>query len=80
MMMSEQETYKRFVDWLRQTWVNLPESAELIPLVKARYTAEEASLLTGMPFSGKSLEELAEIKKWTPPSWLASWMRWPRKA
>jgi ferredoxin len=65
-MMSEQETYKHFVDWLKQSWVSLPESAELIPLIKARYTAEEAFLLTGMPFSGKSLEELVEIKKMDP--------------
>ena len=64
--MSEEEIYRRLIDWLKQTWVHLPESAELLPLIKARYTAEEASLLTGMPFSGKSLEELGEIKKMDP--------------
>jgi len=32
----------------------------------ARYTPEEASLLTGMPFSGKNLEELAKMKQMDP--------------
>ncbi len=61
--MSEQEVYQRFIDWLRQAWWDLPEADELMPLMMARYTPEEASLLTGMPFSGKSLEELAEMKQ-----------------
>ena len=65
-MMSEQEVYERFMDWLRQTWWGLPEANELMPLMKARYTPEEAALLTGIPFSGKSLEELAEIKQMDP--------------
>jgi ferredoxin len=64
--MAEEEIYGRFIDWLKQTWWDLPEADERLYLIKARYTAEEASLLTGMPFSGKSLEELAEIKKMAP--------------
>ena len=56
--MSEQEVYQRFIDWLRQGWWDLPEADELMPLMMARYTPQEASLLTGMPFSGKSLEEV----------------------
>lgn len=64
--MSEEAIYQSFIDWLNQTWWGLPESPELIPLIKARYTADEASLLTGVPFSGKILGDLAEIKKMDP--------------
>jgi NAD-dependent dihydropyrimidine dehydrogenase PreA subunit len=63
---AEQEVYQRFMDSLRQTWWGLPESDYLVPLIKAQYTPEEALLLTGMPFSGKNLEELAEIKQMDP--------------
>ena len=64
--MSEQEVYVRFMDWLKQTWYGLPEADELVPLIMATYTPEEASLLTGMPFSGRNLEELAEMKQMDP--------------
>ncbi len=64
--MSEQEIYERFMDWLKQTWWGLPEADELVPLIMATYTPEEASLLTGMPFSGRNLEELAEMKQMDP--------------
>jgi len=64
--MSEQEVYLRFIDWLRQAWWDLPDADELLPFMKARYTPEEASLLTGMPFSGRYLEELAEMKQMDP--------------
>ncbi len=61
--MAEQEIYQRLMDWLKQTWWGLPEADELVPLIMATYTPEEASLLTGMPFSGRNLEELAEMKQ-----------------
>ena len=64
--MSEQEDYERFIDWLKQTWWGLPEADELRPLIMATYTPEEATLLTGMPFSGRNLEELAEMKQMDP--------------
>jgi len=54
------------MDWLRQTWWGLPEAEELMPLIMAQYTPDEASLLTGMPFSGRNLEELAEMKQMDP--------------
>jgi hypothetical protein len=34
----------------------------LLPLIKARYTTEEAKFLTGFPFSGRSLAELGDLK------------------
>jgi len=64
--MSEQEIYQRFMDWLKQTWWGLPEADELVPLVMTTYTPEEASLLTGMPLSGRNFEELAEMKQMDP--------------
>jgi hypothetical protein len=60
--MAEQEIYRKFIDWLGQTWWGLPDSDHLFPLIKARYTVAEAKFLTGFPFSGRSLEELAEMK------------------
>jgi len=60
--MPEQEIYQKFIDWLGKTWWGLPDSEQLLPLIKARYTAEEAEFLTGFPFSGRSLEELADFK------------------
>jgi NAD-dependent dihydropyrimidine dehydrogenase PreA subunit len=64
--MNEEEIYKNFIDWLRTGWWDLPEADELMPLIKARYTAEEAALLTGMPFKGRSIEELAKMKGMNP--------------
>jgi formate hydrogenlyase subunit 6/NADH:ubiquinone oxidoreductase subunit I len=64
--MSEKEIYRRFINWLKQTWWGLPESDELMPLIMARYTPEEAALLTGIPFFGKNIEELAKMKGTEP--------------
>ncbi len=64
--MSEQEVYRRLVDRLKQSWWGLPEADELMPLMMATYTPEEASLLTGMPPSAMNLEELAEMKQMNP--------------
>lgn len=60
--MSEQEVYLRFIDWLRGYWLDVPDADELMPLIQATYTPDEAALLTGMPFKGRNLEELAELK------------------
>ena len=61
--MSDQQIYRSLIDWLKQTWWDMPEADELTPLMMATYTPEEAYLLTGMPFSGRNLEELAEMKQ-----------------
>jgi ferredoxin len=60
--MTEEEIYRTFVEWLGSTWWGLPDSDELIPLIKARYSPEETELLTGIPFSGRTLEQLADMK------------------
>ena len=62
--MSEQEIYEKFIDWLRTGFLEVPYAEELLPMIKARYSPEEAELCTGMlfegPFPRPSLEELAE--------------------
>ena len=64
--MSEPDVYRKFIDWLGKTWWELPDSEHLMPAIKARYTVKEAEFLTGFPFSGRSLEELAELKSMEP--------------
>jgi NAD-dependent dihydropyrimidine dehydrogenase PreA subunit len=61
--MTEQErtTYIKFIEWLKQSWYGAPDSDVLLPYVAARYTPEEAALLTGMPFTPKTLSELEDI-------------------
>ncbi|MBW2298148.1 MAG: hypothetical protein JRF32_11145 [Deltaproteobacteria bacterium] len=60
--MTDEEIYQKFVAWLGRTWWGLTESEHLMPLMKARYTAEEAAFLTGVPHSATSLEDLANLK------------------
>ena len=48
-VMSELEIYQNFILWLGKTWWGLPESDHLVPLIKARYSVEEAAFLTGIP-------------------------------
>jgi NAD-dependent dihydropyrimidine dehydrogenase PreA subunit/DNA-binding transcriptional ArsR family regulator len=64
--MSNQEAYEHFVQWLGRAYWELPDSEHLMPLIRAHYSAEEAALLTGMPFSGKTVEELAAKKGLDP--------------
>jgi len=64
--MSDQEIYEAFIKWLRKAPLGVPESEHLRPLIKSYYTPEEAEFLTGIPFSLKSLEELAAIKEMEP--------------
>ena len=63
--MTEQErtTYTTFIEWLKQSWYGVPDADVLLPYVAARYTPEEALLLTGMPFAPKTLSELSDLTK-----------------
>ena len=65
-MAEKEEVYRQFIDWLKRTWWDLPEREELMPMISAHYSPEEAQILNGMPFSNKSLEELAEMKQIEP--------------
>jgi len=59
----EKEIYTGFIDWLSKSWYGVPGGEKLLPVIAAKYTPAEAELLSGMPFSPKSLDELAELKK-----------------
>lgn len=57
----ELETYLGFVEWLKKSWYGVPDSDVLLPYVAARYTPDEARLLTGMPYVPQTLAELSEL-------------------
>ncbi len=54
-------TYIKYIEWLAQSWYGVPDSDILLPYIAARYTPEEASLLTGMPYIQKTLTELSDL-------------------
>ncbi len=60
--MTEQEIYTQFMDWLKRTWIGLPDSEFKEEAVRARFTVDEAEFLTGFPFRRTPLEELATLK------------------
>ncbi len=64
--MSDKETYKQFAAWLGKTWWELTESKERMPLIMTHFSPEEAAFLTDIPFSSKTLEEIAAIKEMVP--------------
>ncbi|MGD9304405.1 MAG: hypothetical protein PVF79_09085 [Desulfobacterales bacterium] len=45
--MQEQDIYEKFIQWLGRTWWELPQSDQLMPMITARYSVEEAEFLTG---------------------------------
>lgn len=61
--MAENRVYEKFIKWLNSASMGLLDSDDTTELIKARYTAEDAALLTGIPFDEKTIEELAEIKQ-----------------
>lgn len=60
--MDHHTIYRGFVQWLERCGAYLPESDELMPLIRATFTAEEAEVLTGIPFTPCRLEEIATTK------------------
>jgi ferredoxin len=63
--MSDEVIYREFIDWFKQSWP-LPETEELLPLVKARFSPEEAVFLTDMPHGMTRLGDLAAQKGMDP--------------
>ncbi|MCX5852502.1 MAG: 4Fe-4S dicluster domain-containing protein [Deltaproteobacteria bacterium] len=59
----KKEIYRAFIEWMKNGWYGVPESDEVEPLMMARYSPEEATLLTGFPFAPMSLDELSQLKK-----------------
>ena len=60
--MSEELVYDAFVNWFRTAGMHLPDTAALLPAIRARYSPDEAAFLTGFPTSATGLTELAEMK------------------
>ena len=65
-LMFPEEIYSRFIAWLDRAWWRLPASEHLLPSIRAFFTAEEAGLLTGLPFVPTRLEELAGLRSMRP--------------
>ena len=63
--MSDEAVYKAFIEWLKLSW-HLPETEDLLPLVKERYSPEQAAFLTNMPLGLTKLEDLAAMKELDP--------------
>lgn len=57
------DVYEELIAWLKPADPGLTDSDDMVALIKARYTPEDAALLTGMPFRYKTIEELAGIKQ-----------------
>lgn len=64
--METEDVYGRFIAWLKQSWYGVPQPEEALPLIRARYTKEEAALLTGISFAPTPLEDLAVLKEMSP--------------
>jgi|GEM_PF-5400339 len=69
-MTDENEIYEKFIKYLGKTWWGLPESKELVPIIKERYTVEDADFLTRIslpngtgPLFGKTAEKIAKKNK-----------------
>ena len=60
---AEQEIYRKFYEWQKTSYYGLPGGEKYLPILAARYTVEEADLLTGIPFAPKKITELAASKK-----------------
>jgi len=56
----EPDVYERLIDWWKQTWWGMPDTDEVLPLLKTHLNPEEAALLTGIPFQGRTLEQVAD--------------------
>jgi len=61
--MKEDEVYGKFMAWLKTAPMSFPDSDDMTALIRARYTPEDADLLTDFPFDPRPIEEIAAIKK-----------------
>jgi len=65
--MSTEKIYEQFIEWQRQTGgLEYPDSENLMSMLKAYITPEEAEFLTGFPSKWKTLEQVADIKDMDP--------------
>jgi electron transport complex protein RnfB len=59
----ELKSYESFYKWQKTSAYGLPGGGRYFSIIAARYTPEEAGLLTNIPFSPTKLTDLAAIKK-----------------
>ncbi len=60
---TDREIYTKFLKWLCTAWFSLPITDSLVMTVAHRCTPVEAEFLTGFPFSPKTCEDIADIRK-----------------
>jgi Na+-translocating ferredoxin:NAD+ oxidoreductase subunit B len=58
--MEKGNAYERLIAHLGEWYMGLPEAEVLLPLIKVRYTEEEASFLADFPFLPQTLDDLAD--------------------
>lgn len=63
--MDQEKIFQEFIEWLAKAPMTFPASEDTIALIKARYTPEDAELLTNVPFDPRTIGEVAEIKQMT---------------
>jgi len=66
MVSPEQDIYQDLIDHWKQTWWGMPDADEVLPLLHAHFTTEEAALLAKIPFKGRTLEQLADTVNMEP--------------
>lgn len=60
--MSDQDKYKKLIEWLNNPMMPLIERDALLPMFTSFFTPEEAEFLTGFPMSPTKLEDIAVAK------------------
>jgi formate hydrogenlyase subunit 6/NADH:ubiquinone oxidoreductase subunit I len=58
----ERDVYEKLKDWLNKSWAVMPASEDLMPLIRVRFSTEEAEFLTGFPYRKTPTDELARMK------------------
>ena len=61
--MDQEQVYQAFIEWLGKAPMTFPPTENMIALIKARYTPEDAELLTNVPYDPRTIGEIAEIKQ-----------------
>jgi NAD-dependent dihydropyrimidine dehydrogenase PreA subunit len=66
MKMSDQEIYKRFIEYVSNPVIGFPESEHMMPMITSFITPEEADFMTGFPQSATSLDKIAAMMEMEP--------------
>ncbi len=58
--MDKEKAYQAFIEHARNWLFDLPESEQLMPILKLRFTPEEAAFLSTFPNLPHTMEQLSE--------------------